>query len=263
MEYFIETGFFNPELTLLGGQAFRWTKTADNTFFGIAGSRTVTLLFEQRGFTLLDVTDNDIPFWLEYFDIGRDYKKAVECFSADPIFCRACEFAYGLRLLKQEPFETLISFIISQNNNIPRIKGIVKSLCESFGQKIYADNFAFPSPEALAALSEDKLAPLKTGYRAKYIIDAAKKVKDGEIDLNSLYQTQTEAAKCELMKIKGVGEKVADCILLFAYNKSAAFPKDIWIKRALNEFFPQGLPGCITGNEGLAQQYLFEYIRNL
>ncbi|MCL2077262.1 MAG: DNA-3-methyladenine glycosylase 2 [Oscillospiraceae bacterium] len=264
MDFFIETDFFKPELTLAGGQAFRWTKTAGNgnRYFGIAGNRPLELLFEPDGIRLIGVADNALPFWLEYFDTGRDYKSVIERFSQDPLLKKACRYAYGLRLLRQEPFETLISFIISQNNNIPRIKMIIKRLCEGFGEKIRGNHFAFPMARVLAALEPSDLEPLKCGYRAKYIIDAARKVNSGVIDLNALYQKETEDIKQELLKIKGVGEKVADCVLLFAYGKSGAFPKDIWVKRVLSEFYPDGLPDCIIGNEGLAQQYLFEYIRN-
>jgi len=261
MEIFIETGFFNPELTLTGGQAFRWVKKQENLYFGIAGNRAVTAEITNSGIKLIGAKNKDLPFWQNYFDIKTDYDEIIRCFSQDEILRKACKYARGLRHLRQEPFETLISFIISQNNNITRIRGIIERLCALFGEKINDNCFAFPTAKALAGLSEADLAPLKAGYRARYIIHAAETVEKGEVDLNSLYNMQTDAARRELLKITGVGEKVADCVLLFAYRK-ATFPKDVWIKRAMSEFYPNGLPPCTAGFEGIANQYLFEYIRN-
>jgi N-glycosylase/DNA lyase len=207
----------------------------------------------------LTCRDNDLPFWENYLDINTDYKAITDCFAEDDVLREACRELHGLRLLKQEPFETLISFIISQNNNIPRITGIISRLCERFGEEFAPDCYAFPTAEVL---SQADLSAIGAGYRAGYITDAAVKVQNGAIDLSALYGADTDTARTELLKIKGVGEKVADCVLLFAYGKASAFPKDIWINRALERFYPSGLPDCIKGHEGLAQQYLFEYIRN-
>jgi len=264
MDFFIETDFFDLTLTLTGGQAFRWKQTGNESFFGTAGNRSLTLRREKNGVVLINAGDKDLPFWLEYFDINTDYDSIVRRFSEDPILNKACRYAKGLRLLRQEPFETLISFIISQNNNIKRITGIIDRLCLNFGERIIGKGAvaAFPSAEALAKLDAEDLSPIRAGFRARYIIDAARKVSGGEIKLDALYAMETEQARRELMKIKGVGEKVADCVLLFAYGKNDAFPKDVWIKRALSEFYPDGMPECVKGYEGIAQQYLFEYIRN-
>ncbi|MDR2559173.1 MAG: DNA-3-methyladenine glycosylase 2 [Oscillospiraceae bacterium] len=256
---FIEIKNFNSALTLTGGQAFRWGRIEKNCYLGIVGSRIVALHREEGGIRLLGAADSDTDFWSDYFDSRTDYEKIVKCFSEDEILRKACEYAHGLRLLRQEPFETLISFIISQNNNIPRITGIIEKLCAGFGERITKKHFAFPTAEDLA---EADLSAIGAGYRAGYINDAARKVKSGEINLDLIYDMQTEQARHELMKIKGVGEKVADCVLLFAYGKST-FPKDVHIKRAVHEFYPGGLPACIAGFEGIAQQYLFEYYRNV
>ncbi|MCL2018119.1 MAG: DNA-3-methyladenine glycosylase 2 [Oscillospiraceae bacterium] len=263
MDFFIKTDFFNPELTLIGGQAFRWKRIEDNRYFGIAGNRMLEINCRADGFWLINITDKDLPFWLEYFNTATDYRQMIECFSSEPVLNKACEYAYGLRQLKQEPFETLISFICSQRNSIPNIKGMIERLCTSFGEILDKNCFAFPTAYRLSGLSEDDLASVRVGYRAKYIIDAARKVKSGEIDLNALYETPIDEARNELMKIKGVGEKVADCVLLCAYGKVSAFPKDVWIKRAMERFYPNGLPPCTAGFEGLANQYLFEYIRKI
>jgi len=257
MEYFIETDFFNAEMTLTGGQAFRWRRIKGDCFFGIAGNRRARIKRETSGI-MLTAGDNDRQFWENYFDINTDYSAIIDCFSQDLTLRKACEYAHGLRVLKQEPFETLISFIISQNNNIPRITGIIERLCERHGEEFAASCYAFPTAEALA---QADLSAIGAGYRARYINDAARKVKSGEIDLTALYEMQTEEARQELLKITGVGEKVADCVLLFAYGKST-FPRDVHIKRVLEQYYPSGLPACVAGYEGIAQQYLFEYIRN-
>lgn len=258
--YFIETGYFNPQLTLTGGQAFRWRRLADNRYFGVVGNRAVEVSCGRNGIVIINSSDAD--FWHNYFDVLTDYDEIIKCFSEDKTLRKACAYARGLRLLKQEPFETLISFIISQNNNIKRITGIIERMCEGFGAPIAEKQYAFPSADALAIAGEAAIAAIGAGYRAEYIKDAARKVQSGEINLGALYKTQTDEARNLLLKIKGVGGKVADCVLLFAYGRST-FPKDVHIKRALSEFYPDGLPACTAGYEGIAQQYLFEYYRNM
>jgi N-glycosylase/DNA lyase len=250
MELFIKTKYFNPGLTLTGGQAFRWDKLETGRYHGVVGNRAVELRCGKDGIRLLGVSDKDRDFWGNYFDAGTDYEEIVRRFSEDAVLAEACKFAHGLRLLRQEPFETLISFIISQNNNIPRITGIIGRLCKGG---------AFPPAEVLAGAD---LSAIGAGYRARYITDAAQRVNDGEINLEAIRKMPTDIARHELMKITGVGEKVADCVLLFAYRKNDAFPRDVHIKRALEKYYPGGLPDCIKGYEGIAQQYLFEYIRN-
>jgi N-glycosylase/DNA lyase len=256
MEIYLETDYFNAELTLTGGQAFRWRRRGDR-YFGIAGNRTAEIKREENGIRLF-CGDYDGDYWENYLDINTDYNKIIKAFSEDATLCEACRYAHGLRILKQEPFEALISFIISQNNNIPRITGIIDRLCTGFGEKL-GGYYAFPTAEVLARAD---LSAIGAGYRAGYITDAAAKVQSGEINLNALFKSDTADAKALLMRIKGVGEKVADCVLLFAYGKSDAFPRDVHVKRALAEFYPDGLPDCAGAHEGLAQQYLFEYIRN-
>ena len=169
---------------------------------------------------------------------------------------------YGIRILKQEPWEALCSFIISQNNNIPRITGIIDRLCSTWGEKNEKGEYSFPSYEILAGLTVEDLAPLKAGFRSKYILDAAQKLKNKEIDLNKIYSATMDEAREELMKIKGVGKKVADCTLLYGFGRMEAFPVDVWVKRIVEELYPDGLPECIKGNEGIAQQYLFHWRRN-
>jgi len=170
-DYFLETDTLSLLQTLEGGQAFRWSHEG-NVFSGFANNRFLRVRQEENGVTLLNVDENDIPLWLSYFDCDTDYNAVIRQFAADETLKKASEANRGLRILRQEPFETLISFIISQNNNIPRIKGIVSRLCESFGEKC-ANGYSFPSPEKLSSLSEADLSPLRAGFRNRYILDAA------------------------------------------------------------------------------------------
>ena len=163
-------------------------------------------------------------------------------------------------MLNQEPWETLCSFIISQNNNIKRIKGIISRLCENFGEN-KGGFYTFPTAEKIAALTLEDLSVLRSGFRAKYILDAAKKVSSGEVELKKLKDAPTDGARDELMKITGVGPKVADCVLLFGLEHADAFPKDVWIKRAMQVLFDGELPECAKPYAGITQQYIFLYAR--
>jgi len=257
MEYFIKLTAIDLYSTFFCGQAFRWEDLGGGVFYGAAGARKIRVRQEKDGVTLIGVKKADVAFWESYFCSDEDYSALIEIFSADKTMREACAFAPGIRVLRQEPFETLITFIISQNNNIKRISGIIKTLCAVFGE-----NNAFPAPKKLAALSGEDLSPLKAGYRADYILDAAKKIAFGEITLDEIDKMPYNEAKSKLKEIKGVGDKVADCVLLYGFHKLEAFPRDVWVKRAAAEYYPAGLPECIRGYEGVAQQFLFHYIRN-
>jgi N-glycosylase/DNA lyase len=181
--------------------------------------------------------------------------------------CCATAYGKGIRILRQEKWEALCSFIISQNNHIPRIKKIVEALCELFGEQVEFDGkiyYSFPPPEKLCTLDESDLAPLKCGYRASYILSAAKAVTDGSIDLGALSQSSLDIARKELLKIHGVGNKVADCVLLFGLGLLDSFPVDVWMRRALSEHFSPDLdPSVFSPYAGIAQQYIFHYKRSL
>ena len=157
----------------------------------------------------------------------------------------------------------MCSFIISQNNNIPRIKGIIERLCTFFGEDLGGGDFSFPSAERLAVLSEQDLAPIRSGFRAKYILDAARRVASGETELEKVAAMPIDEARAELQKIKGVGPKVAECALLYGFGRAEAFPVDVWVKRIMQELYPEGLPACTENVEGIAQQYLFHWRRNI
>lgn len=253
---------FNLKQTFLCGQCFRWKETENGAFSGVAMGKRLTLS-EQDGKIVIDgITKSELPKWSAYFDLDTDYSEYIRRFSADKTLKAACEVSSGIRILRQEPFETLISFIISQNNNIPRISGIIGRLCESFGEDIGGGDFAFPTAEKLRGIEPEDLAPLRAGFRAKYIADAVNRVNSGEINFDEIDELPLDSAREKLKRIVGVGDKVADCVLLFAFHKLDAFPKDVWVKRLMAEFYPDGLPECTKGAEGVAQQYLFDYVRN-
>lgn len=248
--------------TLDCGQAFRWEECSNGLWQGVAFGRYLKLGITDKGIILYNQTIEDYEnVWKSYFDFERDYKGIIKILSADETLKKACGFASGIRILRQDAWETLCSFIISQNNNIPRIKGIINRLCESFGDELENGFFSFPSAERIAKLSLEDLAPLRSGFRAKYILDAAKRVASGEIDLLKISKYDTDLARGELMKIYGVGAKVADCVLLFGMGHIDALPKDVWIKRVLETLYGGELPEYAREYAGIAQQYLFHYAR--
>ena len=250
------------EQTLDCGQSFRWTKQDDGSFSGVAFGKYVNISLDGTDMIIKNADERDRGLWRGYFDLDLDYGKIREGISAiHPVLTEAAKYAPGIRILRQEPYEALCTFIISQNNNIKRIKGIVGRLCESFGDEIEEGVYAFPTAEKLASLTPEDLAPLRAGFRNRYIIDSAKKVASGEVDLDLCRTAGYEAARAELMKITGVGVKVADCTLLFGMHRIEAFPIDVWMKRAMEKLFP-GMTAADFGEyAGIAQQYIFHYSR--
>lgn len=248
---------FDLDDTLDCGQAFRWEKISSDykcAYSGYFLDTPLTVSFDGECFIFHNVSEEQfITVWADYFDFQTDYGKIKERLSADPVLKKACEFGDGIRLLKQDSWESLCSFIISQNNNIPRIKGIISRLCEHYG--------GFPPAKMLAAETPEDLGFLRAGFRAKYIVDAAQKVADGVLELDAIASMPLDEARKSLKEINGVGPKVADCVLLFGMHRTDAFPVDVWIKRVMAEYYPNGLPVQTAGIEGIAQQYLFYYIR--
>ncbi len=251
---------FDLDETLDCGQAFRWKKVDSDcecTYTGRFLNDALTVSQLGSGdFIFHDTTEEDfLGKWYGYFDFATDYSELKRQFSEDETLSKACSFAGGIRLLRQDSWECLISFIISQNNNIPRIKGIIDRLCGNYSG-------LFPKPEQLATETPDSLAYLRSGFRAKYICDAADKVCSGAADLAAVAEAPIDDARAALKAIKGVGPKVAECVLLFGMHRVEAFPVDVWIKRVLAEYYPNGFPEFAKENAGIAQQYLFHYIRN-
>ena len=248
--------------TLDCGQCFRWKEQDDGGFFGVVRERSVTVHTDGDRLIVDGAGENDRALWADYFDLGLDYAAVKKQLSAiHPVMADAARFAPGIRILRQEPFEALISFIISQNNNIKRIAGIVDRLCACFGESIGDGVYAFPTAEKIAALSPDDLAPIRAGFRHRYIIDAAEKVADGSVDLELIRTLPYDEARASLMQITGVGVKVADCVLLYGLHRLESFPLDVWMKRAMAVLFDGLEPSAFGEYAGIAQQYIFHYSR--
>lgn len=264
------------------GQCFRWNRENDGSYTGIAGNRPANIAF-RGGSVLIDAADDgETGFWRNYLDLDRDYGQIKQTLaSEDEIICRAIEYGQGIRILNQNRWETIISFIISQNNNIPRIKGCIENLCRNFGESagIFrgTEYYELPKPQVLAALDVNDLAPVKPGYRAKYIIETSKQIAadGGEAFLDSAFDENTSGDEVYeyLTGLCGVGPKVANCIMLFCMRQYDSFPVDVWVRRVMNRLYgfdesdTKGMKAFAadryTNLGGFAQQYLFYYIRSL
>ncbi len=255
--------------TFLCGQCFRWEKDENGVFWGVVKNHAAKMYYHDENTIYLESSNPDLIFWSRYLSFSSDYNVIEETLWKNELLRPSIERGRGIRILRQDLWETIVTFIISANNNIPRIKKIVSALCENFGEKIefYGKTFfGFPTPEALAKLTVDDLKIIRAGFRDKYILDAAKKVASGEISLDAIQTMSDKDAKKELMKINGVGSKVADCVLLFALGRYKTFPQDVWIKRILADLYgvdEKDIPSFAEktfGNfGGVAQQYLYYY----
>lgn len=282
---------FNLDHIFDCGQCFRWAKEEDDSYTGIAFGKIVNIkatpsqqmgsmnqIKMKQGLTHQDLNclidleidhtnEEDVEkIWRHYLDLERDYGPIKELLSKnDSVMAKAIEYGYGIRILNQDKWETIVSFLISQNNNIPRIKKCIESLCRNFGEyvgeykgKKYYD---IPKPEVLSSLSVQDLEECRLGYRAKYIIETAKQVESDGIEETFDY----------LNTLCGVGPKVANCVLLFSMGKIDCFPIDVWVKRVMNQLYGMNQEDTKAmdafskknfGNYGgIAQQYLFYFIR--
>ena len=257
------SGDFNLPQTLDCGQAFRWRPLPDGSWQGVACGQLLRLAAQGPDIILYNTTPAQLDtVWRRYFDLERDYAAQKTAFAADPVLREAMGYAPGIRVLRQPAWETLVTFIISANNNIPRIKGIVERLCALLGDELAPGCYSFPTPARLACQTPESLAPLRCGYRADYLLDAAARVADGRLDLEAVAGLDTPAARQALQTVKGVGPKVADCVLLFGFGRVECFPLDTWMKKVTATLYPQGLPDWLLPQAGLAQQYLFHYARH-
>lgn len=268
---------FHPVDTFECGQCFRWNKVEEDTYIGVVQDKVIEVALRGRDLYIYNITLEDFyDRWMGYFDLKRNYTDIQETLKTDEILKRAIPHGKGIRLLKQDPWETLISFIISANKNIPHIKIIIEKLCKSYGRpleykgKIY---HSFPSPKDLENLTIEDIVQTKCGYRAKFIHSAIERANKGEMDLYGLENLPIQQARKQLLILYGVGPKIADCILLFSMGKYAAFPTDVWVKRVMEYFYFQEETSMKKiqsyANEkwgelaGFAQQYLFHYARNI
>ena len=258
---------FDPAMVFDCGQCFRFDKTEKGSYAGVAKGKYIEVEKRDGDIFLSGASEDDRELWEDFFDMKLDYTEIGESFSFDKTLSEAYKYSSGIRILHQDEFETLISFIISQNNNIPRIKGIISNLCKTYGEPVVDDGsgdvyHTFPTPEKIVEAGEEGMKNLRMGFRAGYVYDAASKVLSGETDLNSVYAMDTESALKYLMRIKGVGLKVASCTALFAFRKYDAFPIDVWVKRILDKYYDGKVEASYFGKYGgIAQQYLFFYER--
>lgn len=262
------------------GQCFRFNLGGDGSYIGTAFGKTVRISQTDEAVVLHSTTCEDFDsVWYHFLDLDRDYSsiKATLTRNSDPIMTAAMQHGDGIRILNQELWETIISFIISASNNIPRIKKIIQSLCENFGEPHTYEGrtyYSFPTPDVIAQLSEAELSVIKAGFRTKYILACAKAVQNGSFDLGLISKLSTPDAKQRLMSLNGVGNKVSDCILLFSLGRFDSFPIDVWIKRVMEHCYFNGEEQSIKTISdfaskqfgelgGIAQQYLFHYARCL
>ncbi|MCR4677041.1 MAG: DNA lyase [Sphaerochaetaceae bacterium] len=267
----IDKNTLSLEDTLFSGQCFRVLKNPDNpddplfTVYSGVGENVREFSLRQSE---LD-TDSLDPYWHNFFDMDTDYESLKKSFSeTSDIMKQACAFAPGIRILNQDPWEALCSFVVSQNNNIKRIMGIIDRMCTFFGSGEVIHGF--PTPEQLVDLSEEQLRAVGLGFRAPYIKNTARAVLDGKINFDEMKSLPIDECRRILMQVKGIGIKVADCALLFGMHRLDCYPMDVWMKRVMAE--------CYGWNEktdcaceavrlfgpcaGVAQQYLFHWARN-
>lgn len=254
----------NPRRTFDCGQCFRWNEDAEGRWRGVASGKAA-VVWAENGRTYIECALDDIYFWRDYLDMDTDYEEARRSIEVCDYLRDCAAYGEGIRILRQDKWEALCSFIISQCNNIPRIKGIVEKLSSLYGDIVAApwgEARSFPTAERVAQLTEADLAPLRSGYRAPYILAAAKAVASGELDLEETALLPCNEARAELKKLGGVGDKVANCVVLFGLHQLDAFPVDVWIKRALAANMPKGFdPSSLGKYAGLAQQYMFYHAR--
>lgn len=266
---------FHPRHTFDCGQCFRWSRDDDGSYTGVVGTRVINVAVVDNKLIIDNITIEEFEnTFINYLDLKRDYSAIKKVYEKDAFLKSAMEFGWGIHILNQDIFECLISFIISTQNQIPRIKKIVNGISEIFGDKIEykgKNYYTFPTAEQLKYAKSEDFSSLKAGYRGAYIVDAVEKVLTGEVKLDLVKKMSYADAKAELMKIKGVGPKVADCVLLFSAGKSEAFPVDVWVKRTMNRLYMEKESNekqiLAFANEyfgeyaGFAQQYMFYYSR--
>lgn len=258
------------------GQCFRMNRlsaSGDTIKYGlVAYGKYLEMTQISQDTVELSCTEEEFyTLWEDYFDLKYDYGTIIECLIAgeDAFLREAALYGKGIRVLKQEPFEAMISFIISQNKNIPAIKNCIEAICKSYGERIDSKDsdcsyYTFPSAQVLAQAVKEELRQLKTGYRDEYIIRASQSVHTNQIDLEQLKTKSFEESVNSLKKIHGIGEKVANCVALYGLHHIEGFPVDVWILRVLKEIYDNKFnKDQYKGYAGIVQQYMFYYMRHL
>lgn len=257
------------------GQCFRWKHQENGNYIGVAFGKVIEVEKRNNDVILYNTNEEDFKnIWGNYFDLYRDYDAIKEILSKDELLKKSVEFGWGIRLLQQQPFEIIISFIISANNRIPMIKKVINNISEKWGRPITYNNkiyYTFPNIDDLENCTIDELEKCGTGFRAKYIKNTIDRILKGDIDISYIKNLEDDMCHNELQKLSGVGPKVGDCIMLFSMNKYSAFPVDVWVKRAMQHFYLAPDVSLkkirVFGRDkfgqlsGFAQQYLFYYAR--
>lgn len=267
------------------GQCFRWHRQKSGSYIGIAFGRVIEIEKRDNDVVIYNTNEDDFrDIWADYFDLYRDYSEIKDILKKDDILKKSVEFGYGMRLLKQDPFEIVVSFIISANNRIPMIRKVIENISKTWGKTLkYKDNtyYLFPDIETLSKASEEEFEKCGAGFRAKYIKNTINSIytkgtfKDNDYDehydLRWISMQKDDICHNELQKFMGIGPKVADCIMLFSMQKYFSFPVDVWVKRAMQYFYVAPDVSLKKIREfginkfgelsGFAQQYLFYYAR--
>ena len=275
---------FNPTHIFECGQCFRWNKELDGSYTGVVNKNVLNVREEKNNIIVSGKVEGNIEdLCINYFDLNRDYDEIKTSLSKiDKNMAESIEYGQGIRLLNQDLWETIISFIISANNNIPRIKGIIERLSKNYGDKIVWNNkeyYTFPSPKQLSKASIEDLRKLGLGFRDVRVYETTQIINSGKVDLDNLHKEENSQKVRELLlTLPGVGPKVADCILLFSTLKRLeVFPIDVWVRRVINELYIKNEDETkVNKNEieelarkkygnlaGIAQQYLFYWKREM
>ena len=270
---------FEPKHVFECGQCFRWLREDDGSYTGVVHGKVINVKKENDLIIFDNTNKEDFEnIWFDYFDLGRNYGEIKNQLKVmDEYLEKATEFGKGIRILQQDGWEMLISFIISANNRIPMIQRAINNLSERYGKFIdeYRGKkyYAFPTPEELSKVSVEDIRACQTGFRDKYIKSVVDYVNENNEDVLSYRKLDTSECIKELVKFNGVGPKVADCIALFGMQKYDTFPVDVWVKRVMEEFYVEdnlSLPKIrkfaldkFGDLAGFAQQYLFYYAREL
>ena len=277
---------FEPKHIFECGQCFRWNEEKNKSYTGIIGNNILNVKKEQNNIIIKGYCEDNIKDVCDkYFQLDVDYNKIKNKLSKiDNNMKTSIQYGNGIRILNQDTWEALISFIISANNNIPRIKGIIERISKKYGKEIEWNNkkyYTFPTPQELAKATIKDLRILGLGFRDSRVYETTKIIAEGKINLEELIKIQDiNLLREELLKLPGVGPKVADCIMLFSMKRLDVFPIDVWVKRVMTELYLEEITDKVNSNisnkkildtaqkkfgdlAGIAQQYLFYYRRSL
>ena len=260
----VDAESFDVKQTLECGQVFRY-KVRDFGYTVYSLEHKADIYCQNT----IKIFTKDKKYFINYFDFFTDYDKIKSSLSVYPILKSAINYGSGIRILRNSPLEMIISFIISQNNNIPRIKSLLEKICENYGEN-KGDYYAFPTLDRLKTIPLEFFTNIKCGYRDKYLFESIQMINES-VDIGAIGKMPTDLARAELMKLKGVGRKVADCILLFGYQKTDVFPTDTWVVQAYNKIYNDNKKDAIAISNhfvkmfgdlsGYAQQYMYYYMR--